>query len=123
MIPFVVIGHPDNRRVRGFVDAVVAANGPGPDVFAHRDLLDDLRPLEALDRGPRWVRIDAIGESPATAKRLLQLGYRGGPPDELARPITRRSFFFAEAGISSQRSRVGGLSGFAAGFTKYLSPS
>lgn len=91
MTPVLLIGNPDNRRVEGFCAAAREIGAPPPEVLAHADLLDDLGPLEALDPGPRLVRIDAVGEDAQVERRLLALGYAGAStdldPEALARPV------------------------------------
>jgi len=109
--PFLIIGNPDNRRVSAFVDAVRAEGGPEPLVFAHRDLLDDLGPLEAVPDTPRWVRVDAVGEDAEVERRLLQLGYVGGDGELDPEHVARRPWRHGEVLAPRQHHR---------GFTRYL---
>ena len=78
MIPFLLIGNPENRRVVEFARDLQAV-GCTPTILAHADLLEDLSPLAELPDAPRWVRIDTVGESWTVEKKLLAWGR--GPHD------------------------------------------
>ena len=81
MIPFIIIGHSDNRRVGSFVEALSKNGHPSPTVVSHRDALDDPPVLAGLPDSPAWVRLESVGESAAFEQRLLELGYDGAPTD------------------------------------------
>ena len=70
-----ILGNPDNRRVRLFVDALAATGHPEPLVLSHAEVLDDLGALERIAERELWVRIESVGEREDVTRRLLRLGY------------------------------------------------
>ena len=72
--PFLIVGHPENRRIDMFLAALHSRGQPPATVVAH---LDALRhgALAALPDRPFLVRLDAMGESAECERALLGLGY------------------------------------------------
>jgi hypothetical protein len=71
-----IIGNPENRRVKLFCSALTARRHPEPIVVAHNDLLQQPQLLAELDdQPPLVVRIDATGEHAGVERQLLGLGY------------------------------------------------
>lgn len=103
MIPIIIIGNPDNRRVSDFLKAAHAEGGTPPIVFSHAELLDDLTPLLKAPQGPHWVRIDAVGEDAEVERRLLTLGYDGGALDP--QTLATRAWRFGELLAPAQLHR------------------
>lgn len=73
-----LIGNPENRRVRHFVEAMTARGLPRPPVVSWMSLLRDEYEWNALERAETW-RIDSAGEDEAVTHELIRLG--GGSPD------------------------------------------
>jgi glutathione synthase/RimK-type ligase-like ATP-grasp enzyme len=67
-----ILGNPENRRVRDFVQTLLELGQPEPLCFAYEDLLLNPRPLPV-----DWLRIDSPGENERVAGLLIERG--GGP--------------------------------------------
>lgn len=67
---FLLLGNPENRRVRLFTDAL---DGPC-DVVSWREYLSEPRVLERFPDEPRFVRIDSYGEDFEVERLLLRRG-------------------------------------------------
>ncbi len=72
---FLLIGNPENRRVRGFVNALRQACLPEPVVLAHRELIRDPQRLYDYRKQRLIVRIDSAGENPEVERLLLAQGH------------------------------------------------
>lgn len=90
---YIIIGNPDNRRVRMFQDELIAAAHPRAIEVSYRALLDDPSVLAELPDEPFVVRQDSAGEDFEVERRLLALGYEDAiaagattiDPDAIAR--------------------------------------
>ena len=71
---FGILGNPENRRVRDYVQTLKELGQPEPLCFAYEDLLQNPRPLPV-----DLLRIDSPGENERVARRLIARG--GGPPN------------------------------------------
>lgn len=69
---FGILGNPDNRRVRDYVQTLKELGRPEPLCFAYLDLLRNPRPLPV-----DFLRIDSPGENEQVARLLIERG--GGP--------------------------------------------
>lgn len=72
---YILIGNPDNRRVRLFQDELAAQGHPPAIEIAYRDLLRDPAVLGDLPDEPFLVRQDSAGEDFEVERALLALGY------------------------------------------------
>ena len=72
---YILIGNPDNRRVRLFQDELAARGHPPAIEIAYRDLLRDPGVLDQLPDEPFLVRQDSAGEDFEVERSLLALGY------------------------------------------------
>lgn len=70
--PFGILGNPENRRVRDYVQTLKALGQPEPLCFSYLDLLQNTRPLPV-----DLLRIDSPGENEAVTRLLIERG--GGP--------------------------------------------
>ncbi len=73
MRPWILIGNPENRRVRDFAAALEQA-GKRFHVFAHRDLLVAPERLLEVPDVPHIVRMDSVGEDAEVEGALLRRG-------------------------------------------------
>ncbi|MEZ4234957.1 MAG: STM4014 family protein [Myxococcota bacterium] len=78
MLPWLIVGNPENRRVTGFVEALQAAGRPLRGVVAWRDVLADPGALRRYPDEPLWLRLESAGEDDALTHGLLVRG--GGDP-------------------------------------------
>lgn len=72
---YILLGHPDNRRVTMFQDELAAAGLPPATVVSYRDLIADPGVLDDLPDEPCIVRQDAAGGDFDVERALLRLGY------------------------------------------------
>jgi hypothetical protein len=70
-----LIGNPENRRVRLFQEALASLHRPPARVFAWIDLARDLGKLAALPDAPLFVRIDSPGENDDVDRAFLVRGW------------------------------------------------
>ena len=77
MLPLLVIGNPQNRRVQAFLSALASRGRPPARVFAWESLLTaaGLRQLSDLPDVPMLVRLDSFGENFAVDRLLYARGY------------------------------------------------
>ena len=108
-LPGIIIGHPENRRVVDFVQALQSMGAPSPIVLPHQTLIHDHEPLVAIADEPRWVRIESVGENASFESELLRLGFDNNPRD--IPPHSLREAEFGEVRAPAQWYR---------GFTRYL---
>ncbi|MDB6151905.1 MAG: hypothetical protein JWL90_358 [Chthoniobacteraceae bacterium] len=90
---FGLIGNPENRRIRGFQQAVKELGGPVPACLSYEELLRDSNALKNFEVD--LLRIESPGENDAVATGLIALG--GGP----ARPALE----FGEIGFLKEYHR------------------
>lgn len=69
-----IVGNPENRRVRDYLQTLRELGQPEPTVFAYQDLLREPRPLPV-----DLLRIDSPGENEQVTRLLIE---RGGGPAE-----------------------------------------
>lgn len=74
MIPWAILGNPENRRVGLFQEALAAGGRPPAEVVSWRAFLADPGALERLGDGPRLLRVDSFGEDFEVERALLRLG-------------------------------------------------
>jgi glutathione synthase/RimK-type ligase-like ATP-grasp enzyme len=77
VIPYLIIGNPQNRRVGMFQDALRSLGRDPAEVVSWRELLTDVEVLRRIAPGERFVRIDAAGEDAAVERLLLRRGFAG----------------------------------------------
>ena len=87
MIPYLLVGNPENRRVTGFCDALARLGQPPPRVFAWADVIAEPARLLAQPDVPTFVRLEACGESFAVERALLARG-RADAESLVPRPST-----------------------------------
>lgn len=69
-----ILGNPENRRVRLFCEAMGRAGLEPARPIAYLDVLERPERLEEALRGAETLRIDSAGESVAVERRLLEWG-------------------------------------------------
>ncbi|HEY8428493.1 MAG TPA: STM4014 family protein [Sandaracinaceae bacterium] len=74
LLPVVLVGNPDNRRVVDFARALSRAGHAPPRIVAHASLIEDPSRLLSLPDEPAWVRIDSVGESSEVDRLLWRAG-------------------------------------------------
>lgn len=81
--PLVVLGNPENRRVRLFCEAAARLGLPAPRVAAYEDILRGEMDLARIARPGDRVRIDSPGENERVERALIALGARCSAPEEI----------------------------------------
>src|SRR5262245_52951224 len=92
ILPYVIVGNPENRRVTMFQEALARQERPAAHVVRWRDLARGEDPAALLPAGPALVRIDSFGEDFEVTRALLARGYEDAratdawaiPPNEVA---------------------------------------
>ena len=117
--PVLIIGNLDNRRVRGFGEALSARGWAPPMLLSHRELLahpERLLELELPPDAPLFIRLESCGEDPLVERELLLRGFE-------ALPDTHTGERISPAQLATLPQRFGQILAprqFHAGYLAYL---
>jgi len=96
MLPYIVIGNPENRRVTAFLAALSARGRLPPTVISWESLLREPRVLRDLLDMPALVRIDSFGENFAVDRLLYARGFAAATAENVTTVEPERALTLVE---------------------------
>lgn len=115
MLPFLILGNPENRRVSLFQDALHRLGEPRARVLSYLEVLQDPARLEELWSSPCILRLDSPGECFQTERALVARGAEEDFSPTAARIEAREALALTE-----DRGRVRFCAQWFAGYKQLL---